>query len=257
MVTLAALGIETAQAGGLPGRYYPPLPAIFLPVPIPEYGGPALQAGNIDGPKVLLWGDSHAGHLIPGFMAVRETRPIRTYGQSFGDCPPTRLRAEADRQHCTEELERIEQDVARLQPDIAILASYWPNHDRLEGLSEPLRFLRRLGVRRVIIIGYVPRWPKPLSKVLFRAYLKNPTQPVPERLSNFVRIDPDVESKLREAAAQFDARYISPVGTLCNDEGCLARVGDRPGDIMQFDDNHFSAAGSKFFVRSVVNQILD
>ena len=125
---------------------------------------PRLETGNIAGPKVLLWGDLHAGHLIPGFMEVRKARPIRIYGESFSDCPPTRVRAESARQHCSEEIATIERRVAQLQPDIAVLASYWPYHDRLEGLAEPLNFLHRLGVPRIVVVGYVPRWLKPLRK---------------------------------------------------------------------------------------------
>ena len=44
---------------------------------------------------------------------------------------------------------------------------------------------------------------------------------------------------------------------LCNIDGCLVRLGDEPSDLMQFDDNHLSVAGSKFFVRSIAKQILD
>ena len=92
---------------------------------------------------------------------------------------------------------------------------------------------------------------------MIRAYLKNPSGPVPERLSNFVRIPPEVEGYLRDASGRFGARYISPPQTLCNDDGCLVRVGDQPGDLMQFDDNHFTIAGSRFFVESIARQVLD
>jgi peptidoglycan/LPS O-acetylase OafA/YrhL len=257
MVFAAAVGGETVEAGGIPRRYNPPLPSIFLPVPAPTNVAAALETGNIAGPKVLLWGDSHAGHLIPGFMEVRKARPIRIYGESFSDCPPTRVRAESAREHCSEEIATIERRVAQLQPDIAILASYWPYHDRLEGLAEPLNFLQRLGVPRIVVVGYVPRWLKPLRTVVLRAYLRNPSQPVPERLSNFVVINPAVEKTVRDVSARLGARYIAPMLTLCNNEGCLVRVGDQPGDLMQFDDNHFSVAGSRFFVRSVASQFLD
>jgi SGNH domain (fused to AT3 domains) len=124
-------------------------------------------------------------------------------------------------------------------------------------LAEPLAFLRRLGVPRIVVVGYVPRWPSPLRKVVLRAYMRSPPQPVPERLSNFVVINPGVEKNLRDVSARFGARYISPMLALCNDDGCLVRVGDQPGDLMRFDDNHFSVAGSRFFVRSVASQFLD
>jgi SGNH domain (fused to AT3 domains) len=124
-------------------------------------------------------------------------------------------------------------------------------------LSEPLAFLQSIHLGRIIVIGYVPRWPKPLRKVVVRAYLKNPLQPVPEKLPNFVHIDPSVDRALREISARFGARYISPMHALCNEAGCLVRVGDEPGDLMQFDDNHLTVAGSTFLVRAIAPQLLD
>jgi peptidoglycan/LPS O-acetylase OafA/YrhL len=257
MFLIGMAGAETVRTAGLPGRYNPPFPAILLPAATPPFGGTHAEVGNVAGPKILVWGDSHAAHLLPGFVALRQVTPMRIYPQDFSDCPPTRTHPESKRQHCMDEIGKIEQRVALLQPDIAILASYWPYQDRIEGLSEPLTFLRDINVRRLIVMGYVPRWPKTLQKVVIQAYLENPSQPVPVRLSNFVRIDRAVERYLREAAARFGARYISPMETLCNIEGCLVRVGDKPGDLMQFDDNHLTVAGSKFFVRSIARQVLD
>ena len=257
MLLVAMASVETVRTAGLPVRYTPPFPPILLPIEWPPFGGTHAEAGNVVGPKILVWGDSHAAHLLPGLVALRETTPIRIYPKDFSDCHPTRVQPESKRQHCVDEIGKIEQKVALLQPDIAILASYWPYQDRLEGLSELLAFLRGINVPRIIVMGYVPRWPKTLQKVLIQAYLQNPTRPVPVRLSNFVPIDPAVEKYLRETAAHFGARYISPMETLCNIDGCLVQLGDEPSDLMQFDDNHLSVAGSKFFVRSIAKQILD
>jgi peptidoglycan/LPS O-acetylase OafA/YrhL len=257
MFLVAMASVETVRTAGLPVRYTPPFPPILLPIEWPPFGGTHAEAGNVAGPKVLVWADSHAAHLLPGLVALRETKPIRIYPKDYSDCHPTKVQPESKRQHCVDEIGKIEQKVALLQPDIAILASYWPYQDRLEGLSELLAFLRGINVPRIIVMGYVPRWPKTLQKVLIQAYLQNPARPVPVRLSNFVPIDPAVEKYLREAAVRFGARYISPMEALCNAEGCLVRVGDEPGDLMQFDDNHLSVAGSKFFVRSIARQVLD
>ena len=257
MFLVAMASVETVRTMGLPTRYTPPFPPILLPTKWPPFGGTHAEAGNVAGPKILVWGDSHAAHLLPGLVALRERTPIRIYPKDFSDCPPTRAQPESKRQHCIDEIGNIEQKVALLQPDIAILASYWPYQDQLDGLSEPLVFLRGINVHRLIVMGYVPRWPKTLQKVLIQAYLENPSRPVPVRLSNFVPIDPGVERYLREAAARFGARYISPMETLCNTEGCLVQLGDEPGDLMQFDDNHLTVAGSKFFVRSIGKQVLD
>jgi hypothetical protein len=47
----------------------------FLPMPAPKAGEFDPRAGNTAGPKILLWGDSHAGHSLAGFMALREMKP--------------------------------------------------------------------------------------------------------------------------------------------------------------------------------------
>ena len=73
---------------------------------------------------------------FPARSASREKTPIRIYPKDFSDCPPTRAQPESKRQHCIDEIGNIEQKVALLQPDIAILASYWPYQDQLDGLSE-------------------------------------------------------------------------------------------------------------------------
>lgn len=257
MAVVGAIGSVAVLTTGLPKRFNPPLPAILLPTSVPQFPGAEVWAGNKAGPKILLWGDSHAGHLIPGFVSLREATPLRIYSESFSDCPPTRAHPGSMRQHCVEEIESIERRVAALQPDVAILASYWPYQDRLEGLSEPLAFLRGIHVSRIVVMGYVPRWPKELRKVVVRAYLKNPLQSIPERLTNFVPVDPNIDRYLREVSAQFGARYISPMRALCNEAGCLVRVGDRPGDLMQFDDNHLTVAGSIFLVHTIAPEVLD
>jgi SGNH domain (fused to AT3 domains) len=191
-------------------------------------------------------------------MQLRDARPIRLYHQSFGAyCSPLRSRPESELQRCAETLAMIEGDIASLQPDIVIIASYWPYNDHIEGLSELLEFLQRLGIKHVFVVGPVPRWPKPLRKVLIDAYLNRPERGVPERLDTYVPIAPEVEQSLRKIAASFGAIYISAMEVLCNSNGCLARVGDKPGDIMQFDDNHLSKAGSFYFVARIAGQILD
>jgi peptidoglycan/LPS O-acetylase OafA/YrhL len=190
MLVVATLGAAAVHTDGLPDRYDPPIPAVFLPVPQPAYYPPGNENGNVSGPKILLWGDSHADQLHLGFMAARDARPMRLYHQSFGaDCTPMRSRPESALRRCADTIDLIEGQIASLQPDIVIIACYWPYYDHIEGLSEPLTFLQHLGIKHIFIVGPVPRWPKPLRKVLIDAYLNNsPRNGVPERLDTFVRI---------------------------------------------------------------------
>ena len=52
--------------------------------------------------------------------------------------------------------------------------------------------------------------------------------------------------------------YVSLVRALCNDDGCLRRVGDDlPEDLMAVDYGHFSKRGSLKVVRENVAQGID
>jgi peptidoglycan/LPS O-acetylase OafA/YrhL len=256
MAAVVLLGGIAVLTDGLPGRYGLPIPAVFLHVPQPNFYPPDYEAGNIAGPKILLWGDSHADQLNLGFMAVRETRPLRLYHENFGaDCTP--IHSQPETRRCTGLLTSIKQNVAAIQPDIVIISALWSLYAplNLEGLADLLTFSKKIGAQHVFVIGPEPRWARPLRVELANAYLKDPQNGVPQRLSSFVRLDPKLEDSIKTTTERYGAVYISAMAPLCNSEGCLVRVGDKPGDIIQFDDNHFSKAGSEYFIRLISGQI--
>jgi peptidoglycan/LPS O-acetylase OafA/YrhL len=88
MTAVAIIAAATVSTNGLLWGRNLHLPPIFLPVPPPLYDDHTDRTSG-NGLKVLLWGDSHAGHLLPGFQAVRDKHPIKIYSLSFSDCPPT------------------------------------------------------------------------------------------------------------------------------------------------------------------------
>jgi hypothetical protein len=77
MLLVAIVGGVAILTVGLPERFNPPLPAILLPTPVPHFTGAEVEAGNKTGPKVLLWGDSHAGHLIPRIPVAPKGNPTQ------------------------------------------------------------------------------------------------------------------------------------------------------------------------------------
>ena len=257
MTVVALLAGTVIGTDGLPDRYNPSIPPLFLRVPRPDFYPPDYQAGNVAGPKILLWGDSHADHLNPGFLSIRSTRSISLFHESFGaDCAPIRNQTETRR--CTNLLRSIKQSVAAIRPDIAVISALWSIYSpfNAEGLAELLAFSRQIGCKHIFVIGPEPRWAQPLRNELASAYLKNPQNGVPLRMSTFLRIDPELEGSLRTTTERYGATYISAIAKLCDPNGCLVRVGDKPGDIIQFDDNHFSKAGSEYFVRLIADEIL-
>ena len=109
--------------------------------------------------------------------------------------------------------------------------------------------LVKIGLARVELIGPDPYWIGGLPKRLYEAYLSDPLHRIPERLP--AGIDDrrrNQDSVLAELARRYGMEYASPLQILCNEEGCLTRVGDGSNSLTTWDPEHFSAAGSEYVV---------
>jgi hypothetical protein len=58
----------------------------------------------------------------------------------------------------------------------------------------------------------------------------------------------ELDSDLRERSRLAGATYISPIDAMCNEEGCITRVGDNLDDIVTWDGQHLTVAGSIYLV---------
>jgi peptidoglycan/LPS O-acetylase OafA/YrhL len=213
---------------------------------------PGLGAATNDkGPLVVVWGDSHAQHLLPGLRKLQDERTFRLLQLVWWDqCPPVGMIPDWDR--CPYPGPVAMAQLKTLSPDVVILAANWLHYgNRVEKINATLSFLREIGVRKIVLMGPVPWFPRPPRITLYEAYLADPLRPLPDRLSGFDEPHFAVESELKEIAARFGVIYISPRSILCNDQGCLARLGNSAKDIVQVDGNHFAAGGSEYFVRHI------
>ncbi len=93
------------------------------------------------------------------------------------------------------------------------------------------------GLRAIAVL------PRPPQTLLYEAYEADP-----ERLLSFDRKTLEFDQQLKKVAADSDAVFISSFDVLCNERGCLTRLGDKARDIVQIDLTHFSAAGSWYLV---------
>ena len=78
---------------------------------------------------------------------------------------------------------------------------------------------------------------------------------IPVRSSEAV-LAREVERDLREAAVAEGGEYISAADVLCNDEGCLTRLGDAASDIAASDQVHLTEKGSVFLVQGIIDRVL-
>jgi hypothetical protein len=263
--SVAGLGLATARNAGFLSRYPTNVQALLTPLAYGADFPPLDEAKNQSGPLLATYGDSHAGHLQAGLRLLQEERWFRTVDigashRGWSDCAPIGVAWGLSR---TQEAEKIcqartaenKKELETLKPDIVVLSSFWRQYDHLERLGETIDYLHRIGVRRIVIMGTVPFWPRPPQALMYEAYQADPERRVPERLLSFDRKTLEFDQQLKKIAADFGAVFISSFDVLCNEKGCLTRIGDGAKDIVQIDLTHFSAAGSWFLIRHVADQI--
>jgi hypothetical protein len=143
------------------------------------------------------------------------------------------------------------QTVRDLRPDRVVLASNWVKNSGWRRVGRTIKRLQELGIPHIELVGPVPEWKNKLPKQLFLYHRDHPSHTVPHRMNiglrkNFIALDP----KMREFARIAGAEYLSPRSILCNDQGCLTRLGDSGKDLISWDDSHLTERGSVFLVSS-------
>jgi hypothetical protein len=254
MASVALLGFAIVQGNGLPSRYPEEVQALLTPLTLGEDYPPTEESKNSTGPLLVTYGDSHAWHLGAGLRRLQNERTFRLVEVSWGNCNYVKS---GDEKRCSDVMTANEKLLEQLKPDIVVIAAFWIRYNHFERINETLRFLQRIGVRRIVVIGTVPFWPKPPQLMLYNAYRRDPLHRIPERLFGFDKETLEADRQIREITSSLGVPYISAYDTLCNENGCLVRLGNTARDIVQVDLTHFSAAGSWFFVSHIANQIFD
>jgi peptidoglycan/LPS O-acetylase OafA/YrhL len=253
LVVIAVGGFGIAQIGGLTIRYPKEVQALLTPL-APAHDPPADESKNSAGPALLVYGDSHADHLLAGLRLLQNERTFRLTAWGWG-CAPLEDIKPRDEEKCRKLAAANEALFAELRADIVVIGAAWPQYKHVERISDTLHSFQRIGVSRIVVIGSVPAWPQPPQMLLYKAYRDDPRRGVPDRLFGFDTRTLAVDRQLRDITSSLGVAYISAYDALCNEHGCLVRLGDTAKDIVQVDLTHFSAAGSSFFVRQIAQQI--
>jgi hypothetical protein len=61
---------------------------------------------------------------------------------------------------------------------------------------------------------------------------------------------------MRAKLVPLGAEFISAREEMCNAEGCLIRVGDSAGDIINSDQAHLTEKGSDFLIGAIIDRVL-
>ena len=204
---------------------------------------------NIDPvkPTVVLWGDSHAAHLYPGFEKVYANE-INLVQRTASACPPILQMDKTSRPFCRDINEQTLGLIAKLHPQRVVLAGNWRDNSWSD-LSKTIKALKALGVANIDLVGPVPVWENNLPKQIFLFCKKNTPCDIPVRMQmGLVPKVFELDQQMAQFAIQENVNYLSPIKVLCDAQGCLIRTGEAGNTITSWDSEHLTDAGSQYLV---------
>ncbi|WP_081069536.1 acyltransferase family protein [Burkholderia stagnalis] len=210
--------------------------ACFLTDGKTEFAQECMPAGS--GPLVFLWGDSDSAAVYPAMRDAAPRYGVRLAQYSKSTCPPV------FNQRCPDVEENIRKIVERNRPDVIVLAAYWWPKD-ITSLGPTVEMARNAGVRRIVLLGPAPKWTAPLPELYWK-YWRAKREILPARTT--FGLNPDVAEVDRSGRQQANAlgiEYVSAYQLMCNDQGCLTRVGPGKGRISMVDTNHLTPDGAR------------
>jgi peptidoglycan/LPS O-acetylase OafA/YrhL len=206
-----------------------------------------------DAADVMLWGDSHAAHLMPGIKKELKDSSVRFVQLNAAGCPPLIGFTDRERPACRDVGPYILDWIRTHRPATVILAATWPYYASYRGVEQAVETIKGFGVRRVIIMGPVPHYGGLVPRLLMQ---QNLVGPLPLRLTT-PRMDEltQIQSALRDIAARTGAVYLSPLDLMCNRDGCMVTLDGKAENIMTFDNAHLTTVGSEFVVGHLLHDV--
>ena len=202
-------------------------------------------------PLILIWGDSTAGALLPGLRKAQETHDFGIAQFTSSSCVPALNTDVAGVPNCRAINDKVLALARELKPDVVLLHSTWGGS--LDGVAETVKALKQQTSARIIVLGAVPWWKRGLPNEVLRYFMLHHGL-IPERSD---RAEADFsDARLREKLVPLGAEFISVRDTMCNSDGCLARIGDTAKDLSANDQVHLTEKASIFLIQSIIDQVL-
>ena len=204
--------------------------------------------------SVILWGDSHAGHLYPGILAAK--LDVRFTQLSADGCPPLPESHRQEIPHCRRVQDYVLKRIVTEKPNTVVLAAFWPMYD-WKNLTRTVAALKNASIKNIYLVGPAPSWYGGLRQSLYGAYRRDALRQVPKRMTyNLKPFGATIDADMEQFAKLHDVRYISLYKILCNAAGCLTRTGEGAETMTAWDASHFTIAGSEYVVSHFPRELM-
>lgn len=274
MVIIFIAGVTIYRGEGVPSRLPKALQGFLLTgeetsqfwrrgkcLLLPDQGAEAFTedcAGSGRRPLMFLWGDSFAAAQYPGFKQLGIENNFDVAEFTSSSCGPLIGFVHPDRKFCKGNNDFVLRRIRELHPDIVILHSTWNNSpETLEkGLTETIKELQAIPIKKIVLLGPVPGWSGAgLSANVIDYYYEHRLTLIPER-TKYRLTNVGQDEQMRTLATKLHVQYLSAWQVMCNEEGCLARIGQDGEKLTAYDVGHMTVEGSTYLARKLVPELL-
>jgi len=226
----------------------------------PVYGNECDGSDPTAARTVVLWGDSFAAHLYFGLKQEAQRRGGISLAQyTAAGCPPLFSYDSELRHDCKAANEFVARKVELIRPETVIMAGRWDLYDAVRGTNKlaastiraTVLQLQGMGVKRVIVVGQFPLWEAdvPRIRISLRKQAAGTSAASNRAFPALFPHEMDLNAMVERAIEGTGATFVSPLATLCNEQGCLL-VTPNGYDSISPDPGHLTLGGSEFFVRA-------
>ncbi len=211
-------------------------------------------------PLIFIWGDSYAAALYPGFKLLQSKRQFGIAQYTASACPPLlTYQSPTSRPLCKSINDANLIRIKNIKPDIVILHARWRGQGYdLSKLNITVSELKKIGIKKIVLLGPVPEWADTLPRNIVSYWRKNHSNTSPLRMNFGLRkVMADVDVKLSHEAMKLGIDYISAYKVMCNNDGCLTRIGDSYLDLTAIDHGHLAPKGSYFLIDSIAPNLFN
>lgn len=202
------------------------------------------------GATVALWGDSFAGHYVPGLLSLRASNKFGLVQLTAAGCPPFVGHDEPHRPICKAFNDRVLEWIKTNRPQVVILSLRWNRYANptkaVEEFNGTVRYLKALGIPSVLV-GESPVFAAPVPQIAEiygqRGIALDRAQPI-----NAFAADKHLATMVDASRVQL----FTPSAWLCNRAGCLFTANGR---VLFDDEGHLSVDGSTLLAQRLWPQI--
>ncbi len=216
-------------------------------------------AGQGRHPLVVIWGDSYGAALYPGLNHFAADRGFDIAEYTASACPPLLDYVRPERPGCKGANDFVVKRLAQLKPEVVIFYSNWGYSEDIirDGLPKTVARLKAIGIPKIVLLGPPASWlgeglPAVLLAYYFQTHTVLPARTWYRSNDGWTRA---MDQFLGAQAKSLDIQYISARQIMCNDDGCLARIGENAAELTAYDNGHLTVPGAVFVSEHLLEKL--